>query len=127
MTIVMSFSIENNQLMEFWKISGCFFGPAFPQKTIVFQWKEDKSKFSLDFQFALYDSLKALTGCLENLKNWREDLLYKTNKTSPVSGLKYLLRQYNLFTKNFDTIFDRTMAWFDSFFYFEQKIILFEA
>ena len=54
--------------MEFWKNSGCFFGPAFPQKTIVFQWKEDKTKFSLNFQFALYDSLKALTGCLEKLR-----------------------------------------------------------
>ena len=79
MTIVIGFSIENNQIMEFWKISGCFFGPAFPQKTIVFQWKEDKIKFPLNFQFALYDTLKALTGCLENLKNWWEDLLYKTN------------------------------------------------
>ena len=27
-----------------------------------------KIKFSLKFQFALYDSLKALTGCLEKLR-----------------------------------------------------------
>ena len=113
--------------MDFWKISGCFFGPVFPQKTIVFQWKQDKIKFSLNFQFASYDTLKALTGCLENLKNWRNDLVYKTIWTSPVSRLECLLRQYTFFYKNFKTIFDRTMAWFDSFYYFEQKNILFEA
>ena len=94
MTIVIGFSIENIQLMEFWKFSGCFFGPAFPQKTIIFQWKQDKIKFSLNFHFASYDSLKALIGCLENLKNWQNDLVYKAIRTSPVSRLECLLRQY---------------------------------
>ena len=40
-----------------------FFGRVFPQKIIVFQWKQTKIKFSLNFCFASFDSLKAVTGC----------------------------------------------------------------
>ena len=53
-----------------------------------------QKKISLNFHFASYDSLKALTVCLENLKNWRIDLVYKAIRTSPVSRLECLLRQY---------------------------------
>ena len=55
-------SIKTIQAMEFRKYSG-FFGRVFPQKTFVFQWKQTKIKFSLNFCFASFDSLKAVTGC----------------------------------------------------------------
>ena len=54
--------------MEKWKTSGFFFGQVFPQKAIVFQWNKFKFKFSLDFCFASFSSLKALTGCLDKLE-----------------------------------------------------------
>ena len=40
-----------------------FLGEFFHNKVIVFQWKQIKIKFSLNFCFASFDSLKAVTGC----------------------------------------------------------------
>ena len=38
-------------------------GRNFAQKIIVFQWKQFKTKFSLSFYFAFFDSLKAVICC----------------------------------------------------------------
>ena len=40
-----------------------FLGEFFHNKVIVFQWKQIKIRFSLNFCFASFDSLKAVTGC----------------------------------------------------------------
>ena len=64
---VIRFSIETIQAMEFCKTSG-FCGRNFPQKIIVFQWKQFKIRFSLNFCFASSDSLKAVTGCFEKFE-----------------------------------------------------------
>ena len=63
--IFLRFSIKTIQSMEFWKTSGYFFGPTFPQTTIFFQRNHYKFRFSLIFCFAPFDSFKTLTGCLE--------------------------------------------------------------
>ena len=54
------FLIKAIQAIEFWKISG-FFGQVFPQKDTGFQWKQIKIKYSINFCFASFDSLKAVT------------------------------------------------------------------
>ena len=74
-----------------------FFGRVFPQKIIIFQWKQTKIKFSLNFCFASFDSLKAVTGC----RVLNSSLVFK------YTDLKF--------------IFDRKIVWFDRFFCFEQK------
>ena len=76
---------------------------VFSQKNIVFQWRQFRNKFSLNFCFASFDSLKAVTGC----RVLNSSLHFK------YTDLKF--------------IFDRTMVWFDRFFCFEQKNYSFEA
>ena len=44
------------------------FCPFFHKKVFMFQWKHLKIKFSLVFCFASFDSLKAITGCLEKFE-----------------------------------------------------------
>ena len=45
-----------------------FLAEFFHKKFIVFQWKHLKTKFSLNFCFASFDSLKAITGCFSKLE-----------------------------------------------------------
>ena len=40
-----------------------FLAEFFQKKIIVFHWKQIKIKFFLNFCFASFDSLKAVTGC----------------------------------------------------------------
>ena len=41
--------------------------------------------------------------------------------TSPVLGLECFLRRYIFYKKDFNSFFDRKMAWFDRFYYFDLK------
>ena len=41
---------------------------VFPQKTIVFHWKQFKIRFLSFFCSALFDSFKALLGCSEKIE-----------------------------------------------------------
>ena len=67
MANVYIFLLKTFQQWKFQKLQ-VFFDQVFPQKTIVFQKNQFKFKFSLDFCFASFSSLKALAGCLEKLE-----------------------------------------------------------
>ena len=45
-----------------------FLAEFFHKKLIVSQWKHFQTKFSLNFCFASFDSLKVVTGCFEKLE-----------------------------------------------------------
>ena len=45
-----------------------FLAKFFHKKLIFSQWKHFKTKFSLNFCFASFDSLKVVTGCFEKLE-----------------------------------------------------------
>ena len=45
-----------------------FVAEIFHKKIIVFQWKQFKIRFSLNFCFASSDSLKAVAGCFEKFE-----------------------------------------------------------
>ena len=80
-----------------------FLAESFHKKSIVFQCGQFKSRFSLNFCFASFDSLKAVTGCR-------------------VLNLSVLFKYTDL---KYKSIFDRTMVWFDKFFLFWAKKIIY--
>ena len=65
-----------------------FLAEVFHKNIIVFQWKHFKTKFSLNFCFASFDSLKAITGCFSKLEISAKQFGLKTIRTSPVLGLE---------------------------------------
>ena len=68
MSNVYIFLLKPFQQWKFKKPQITLLAKFFHKKTIVFQWNQFKFKFSLDFCFALFSSLKALTGSLEKLE-----------------------------------------------------------
>ena len=61
------FLLKPFKAWSFEKLQGTFL-TVFPQKKLSFFNGSKKIRFSLIFCFALFDSFKALTGCLEKLE-----------------------------------------------------------
>ena len=60
-----------------------FLAEFFHKKLIVSQWKHFKTKFSLNFCFASFDSLKVVTGCFEKLETSAKRFALKKSLNIP--------------------------------------------
>ena len=64
-----SFFMETIEAKEFWKkLQVYFVAQVFSNKSKFFQWENFENRFFLNFCFASFHCLKALTGCLEKLE-----------------------------------------------------------
>ena len=122
MTNVIHFAIKTIQGTDFWKTWGYFFGRVFPQLTIVSQRKQYKLRFSLIFCFALVDSFKALTGCLEKLEVLAKRLGLQKGFHQSCSKTSVLTSSLHLLYTDMKSVFDRAMAWIALIFYWFDSI-----